>query len=55
MKQLVMTAKLFSCRPSSLLQIGDPWVALAFDLAAGTAMMEAISDAEQRVADRICL
>lgn len=55
MGAVVTTAKLFSCRPSSLLRIEDPWVALAFDLAAAKTALEATSGAERHVTERICL
>lgn len=59
MPHLVRTAKLFCCRPSSLLAIQDPWIALAFDLAAAPmaaeAEREAASETERRVIERICL
>ena len=47
MVALLATAKLFSQRPSDLLEIEDPVLALAFDLAAARRALELGNEAGQ--------
>ena len=50
---VMAAAKLFACRPSALLAIEDPVLALAVDLAAAQRMMRAEKDEEP--VERVCL
>lgn len=43
---VLATAKLFSCRPSELMAIEDPVLALAFDLAAAARVIRGAKDEE---------
>ncbi len=55
MLAVVATAKQFSLRPSELLGIEDPVLALNFDMAATTRLQQEIEgDGPERV-DRVCL
>jgi hypothetical protein len=52
---LTATAKLFSQRPSSLLGVSDPVLALAIDLAAAERALELQSSEHQGPVEQICL
>lgn len=55
MLAVVATAKQFSIRPSDLLGIEDPVLALSFDMAAMVRLQKAASDEEPGAVNRIDL
>lgn len=54
MLAVVVTAKQFACRPSALMAIEDPVMALAFDLAACKRALE-MERGDSEPAEQICL
>jgi len=53
MVALVATAKTFSCRPSELLAIEDPVLALAVDLAGAQRLMSEAGEQGQAASERV--
>lgn len=55
MLPLVVAAKSFSIRPSDLLAIEDPVLALNFDLAAAARLQQETADVEGPVVNRVII
>ena len=55
MDPVVMAAQLFSVRPSALMAIEDPVLALEFDLAAAQKLLEWKKGEDSEPAERLCL